>query len=84
MARTTGLRRAYHRKSPKPLSHSHTIASDNMAFWSQSANGVARMKRILIGLVAAIVIATGPAPPACGGHRFRRLSSTATDSQSSS
>jgi len=32
MARTTGLRRAYRRKSPKPLSHSHTIASDNMAF----------------------------------------------------
>jgi hypothetical protein len=29
-----------------------------MAFWPQSANGVARMKKILIGLVAAIVIAT--------------------------
>src|SRR5258705_12075487 len=30
-----------------------------MAFWPKSANGVARMIRILIGLVAAIVIATG-------------------------
>jgi hypothetical protein len=30
-----------------------------MAFWPQSANGVARMTRILIGLVAAIVIPTG-------------------------
>jgi hypothetical protein len=59
MARPPGLRRAYRRKSPKPLSHSHTIASDNMAFWPQSANGVARMIKILIDLVAAIVIAAG-------------------------
>jgi hypothetical protein len=59
MARPTGLRRAYRRKSSKPLSHSHTTASDNMAFWPQSANGVARMIKILIDLVAAIVIAAG-------------------------
>jgi hypothetical protein len=58
IARPAGLRCAYRRKSSKPLSHSHTIARDNMAFWPRSANGVARMKKILIGLVAAIVIAT--------------------------